>query len=218
MPWFKKSKKHRQPSQQPMYLGIPAHIDIGPPGTNADLAPDIGPEGVFCSAESSNRWSLSTCKDLKVGFACVCRVWWMLPKRAARNIWVVFRDRSGDRQLHASDASTPTHGREDGVTRACILLQLMGPMSMILIGLREREDPSTTPNEKRSRSAPDFSLTENQSEVQNQVKCKGRGTVTKRPPEVPPERTFGVSVPARTHMTLSSQGGLGVSVGAPVAS
>ncbi|KAF9644493.1 hypothetical protein BDM02DRAFT_943873 [Thelephora ganbajun] len=40
MRWFKKSKKSRQPSQQPMSLGIPA-LGISP-----DLVPEIEPEAV----------------------------------------------------------------------------------------------------------------------------------------------------------------------------
>ena len=47
MPLFKKSKKSRQPSQQPMSLGIPTHIAIGALGINAELDPAIGPEGVL---------------------------------------------------------------------------------------------------------------------------------------------------------------------------
>ena len=46
-----KSKKSRQPSQQPAALGIPAHIAAGPLGFGAIL--DLGnyPEGVLCSIE-----------------------------------------------------------------------------------------------------------------------------------------------------------------------
>ena len=43
-PWFKKSKKSRQASQQTAALGIPTHIAVGPLGLSADLAPDISPE------------------------------------------------------------------------------------------------------------------------------------------------------------------------------
>ena len=56
MPWFKKSKKSRQPSQQAAALGIPTHVAVGPLGLSADLAPDISPEGVSRSMKSSNRW------------------------------------------------------------------------------------------------------------------------------------------------------------------
>ncbi|KAF9644995.1 hypothetical protein BDM02DRAFT_3272053 [Thelephora ganbajun] len=130
MRWFKKPKKSRQPSQQPMYLGTPT-LSI-----NSDPAPDIGPEGVSNEGGSP----------------------------------VVSQDRSQDRQLHASGASTPIHGREDGVTQ------------------HERELPSNASSEKSSHSAPDLSSAERPSEVQNRVECKERRTVTKQPPEAPPER------------------------------
>ncbi|KAF9644486.1 hypothetical protein BDM02DRAFT_944233 [Thelephora ganbajun] len=132
MRWFKKSKKSRQPSQQPTSLGIPTL------GINLNPAPDIGPEGV--SNEEGSR--------------------------------VVSRDRSEDRQLRASGTSTPTHGREDGVTL-----------------LREREDerqvPSNVSSDKFSHSSPDLSSAERPSEVQNRVECKGRRTVTKQSLEAP---------------------------------
>ena len=39
-----------------MSLGIPTHIAVGPLDFNAELDPNIGPEGVFRPAKSSNRW------------------------------------------------------------------------------------------------------------------------------------------------------------------
>ena len=54
MPWFKKSKKSRQPSKQTASLGIPTHIAGVPLGISADLAPDINPEGVFRSVRSTS--------------------------------------------------------------------------------------------------------------------------------------------------------------------
>ncbi|KAF9646545.1 hypothetical protein BDM02DRAFT_3118483 [Thelephora ganbajun] len=85
------------------------------------------------------------------------------------------RDRSGDRRLHASGASTPTHGREDGVT-------------LLLEREHEREVPSNAPNQQLSYDIPDLSSAESQSEVRNRVECEDRGTVTRQPPEPPPER------------------------------
>ncbi|KAF9642890.1 hypothetical protein BDM02DRAFT_3192519 [Thelephora ganbajun] len=121
------------------------------------------------------------------------------------------RDRSGGRRPHASGASTPIHGREDGVTRGYILLQLMGPMSMILIVLREREDerqvPSSAPNEQPSHDAPDLSSAERQSEVQNRVECEDRETVTEQPPEAPPEHISEDDHIGRdAHDTVQSRG------------
>ena len=55
MSWFKKSKKSRQPSRQPASLGIPTHIAVGLLGISADLAPEIGSEGAFCSVKPSKR-------------------------------------------------------------------------------------------------------------------------------------------------------------------
>ena len=47
MPWFKKSKKPLQPSQQHASLGIPAHIAAGPLGFGATLG--VYPTGVLRS-------------------------------------------------------------------------------------------------------------------------------------------------------------------------
>ena len=47
MPWLKKSKKSRQPSQQPASLGIPAHIAAGPLGFGATLDLGIYPAGTL---------------------------------------------------------------------------------------------------------------------------------------------------------------------------
>lgn len=49
MPWFKKSKKPLQPSQQHASLGIPAHIAAGPLGFGATLDSNVYPQGGFCS-------------------------------------------------------------------------------------------------------------------------------------------------------------------------
>jgi hypothetical protein len=54
MSLFKKFKKSRQPSQQPVSLGIPTNIAIGPLGFNADLDLDAGPEGAFRSVGSDD--------------------------------------------------------------------------------------------------------------------------------------------------------------------
>ncbi|KAF9643442.1 hypothetical protein BDM02DRAFT_1470175 [Thelephora ganbajun] len=82
-----------------------------------------------------------------------------------------FRDRSGDRRLHASDASTPIHGREDAAT-------------LVREREHEREVPPNAPNERPSGyNAPDLSSAERQPEVQNRMECEDRGTVTKQPPE-----------------------------------
>lgn len=40
MPWFRKPKKSRQPSQQPGSLGIPTHIAAGPLGFSVVLSAD----------------------------------------------------------------------------------------------------------------------------------------------------------------------------------
>ncbi|KAF9646551.1 hypothetical protein BDM02DRAFT_3003105 [Thelephora ganbajun] len=105
---------------------------------------------------------------------------------------VAFRDRSGDRRLHVSGSSTQTHGCEDAVTRGYILLQLIRPMSVILIVLREREHEreilSNAPNQQPSYDAPSLSSAERQSEAQNRVEREDRGTVTKQSLEAPPER------------------------------
>ncbi|KAF9645520.1 hypothetical protein BDM02DRAFT_3131034 [Thelephora ganbajun] len=91
---------------------------------------------------------------------------------------VASRDRSEGRQPHASGASTPIRGCEDGVTL-----------------LRKREDEREAPlnasSEKFSHSTPDLSSAERPSEVQNRVECKERRTVTEQPPETPLERILG---------------------------
>ncbi|KAF9643223.1 hypothetical protein BDM02DRAFT_3192003 [Thelephora ganbajun] len=163
MPWVKKPKKSRQPSQQPMSLGIPTHIAIGPLGISTDLAPDIGPEAV----------------------------------NNGRGSRVVFRDRGMDQRPLASGASTPTHGREDGVT---------------LLHEREHEPevPPNAPNEQLSHDAPDLSSAGRQSEVRNRVECEDRATVTERPPEAPPEHiSEGDHTGKYAHDTVQS-GGSGV--------
>lgn len=47
MPWFKKSRKSRQPSKQPASLGIPTHIAAGPLGFGATLDLGIYPKGTL---------------------------------------------------------------------------------------------------------------------------------------------------------------------------
>ncbi|KAF9644057.1 hypothetical protein BDM02DRAFT_1236254 [Thelephora ganbajun] len=114
-----------------------------------------------------------------------------------------------------SGASTPTHGREDGVIRGYVPLQLMRPMiSMILTVLHEQEHerqvPSNTPNEQLSYDAPDLFSTERQSEVQNRVECQDPRTVTKQPPEAPPKCiSKDDHTGKRAHDTVQS-GGSGV--------
>ena len=55
MPLFKRSGRSRQPSQQPAFFGIPAHIAVSPLGFGADLGLGAGPEGRFWSVKSGNR-------------------------------------------------------------------------------------------------------------------------------------------------------------------
>jgi hypothetical protein len=54
MSFFKKIKKSRQPSKQPLSLGVPTQIAIGALGISADLDPDSGPEGVLHSRGSGD--------------------------------------------------------------------------------------------------------------------------------------------------------------------
>jgi len=49
MQHFKKAKKPRQPSQQPVTLGIPTQIAAGPLGFGVTLDLDTHPEGTFRS-------------------------------------------------------------------------------------------------------------------------------------------------------------------------
>ena len=55
MSFLKRFKKSRQPSKQPMSLGIPTQIAVGALGMNANLDRDVGSEGVFRPAKSRNR-------------------------------------------------------------------------------------------------------------------------------------------------------------------
>ena len=61
MSFFKKSKKSRQPSRQPVSLGIPTQIALGALGISADLDRGVGPGGAFRSvkARSSGRVDLT---------------------------------------------------------------------------------------------------------------------------------------------------------------
>lgn len=73
MSLFKKSNKSRQLSRQPISLGIPTHVAVAALGISADLAPDIGPEGVFrpVTPELIGSISLSSLRRYKrraVGF------------------------------------------------------------------------------------------------------------------------------------------------------
>ena len=53
MRFFNKSKKSRQPSQQPTSLGIPTNIAVGALGIGAELDLNVGPRGMFRSVEIS---------------------------------------------------------------------------------------------------------------------------------------------------------------------
>ena len=48
MPWYKKSKKRRQPAQNPISFIIPTNIVVGPLGISAGLVPV---DGAFRSVE-----------------------------------------------------------------------------------------------------------------------------------------------------------------------
>jgi len=118
MPLFKKSKKPRQPRQQPASSGIPTHIVVKPLGISADLAPDNSPEGAFRSVTDGA--DLTTVAGVDDG-------------RGSR---VVLRDGSVDRRLDPSSPSTSIPGREDGITSGYILPQPR-PILMILMVLHE---------------------------------------------------------------------------------
>jgi len=171
MPWFKKSKKSRQPSQQ-LALGIPTHIAVGPLGLNADLDPNAGSEGKRNPAIDGT--DLTTVAGLNSG----------------RTSSIIHRD-SVNRRLDSSSTSTPTSRHEDVITRGRIVLQLMDPMLMILAAVNEHGVTSHDPSKEPGHAAHDLHSTDPQSEAQDRGEREDQGAVADRPSEASPERVPG---------------------------
>jgi len=171
MPWFKKSKKSRQPSQQ-LALGIPTHIAVGPLGLNADLDPNAGSEGRRNPA--IDRTDLTTVSGVTSG----------------RTSSIIHRD-SVNRRLDSSSNSTPISRHEDVITRGRIVLQLMDLILTILAAVNERDGASNDPSKEPGRAAHDLHSADPQSEAQNRGERKDQGAVADRPPEASPERPPG---------------------------
>ena len=106
MPWYKKSKKSRQPSQQPAALGIPAHIAAGPLGFGANLDLGVYPEGTLFSIEIWRPMALIPMYMVGVNNGGGSRIT-LLPEG------------SEDQRLHASGAATQTPEHESDTGGGC---------------------------------------------------------------------------------------------------
>ena len=106
MSFVKKLKKSRQPSKQPMSLGIPTQIAVGVLGMSADLDTGVGSGGPFRSARNReiDRVDLTIAPDEN-------------DRRGSR---IVIPDSSKIQQAHPSSSSTPFREREDNLTCMCI--------------------------------------------------------------------------------------------------
>jgi len=129
-------------------------------------------------------------------------------ERASR---IITRDSGEYQRLRVSGASTPTSGREGGVTRECVLLLQMGLVLTVPIAAHaqehkrereqehkqehgqgrkrehERELSPNPPNEQPSRDA--HLHTEVKSEVRNQGERRDQGTVDEPPAKSPPKHS-----------------------------
>ena len=80
------------------------------------------------------------------------------------------------------DPSGTSPEREDVTTRGCILLQLMGPMLMILTALDEQGVPLNAPNEELGHNAPALHRAETKSEARrNRGESEDQGIAVERP-------------------------------------
>jgi hypothetical protein len=101
---------------------------------------------------------------------------------------IVFQDSSEAQRSRASGTLIPHRDREHSIPHTCILLELIGPVSTILLAehrLHEHKVPSDAPNDQLGHTAPDISLS---VDVRDHER-KGQGTVLNRPPEPPVENT-----------------------------
>ena len=106
MPLFKRSKKSRQPSKQSISLGIPTQIALGVVGINAELDPEIAPEGLFHLVKSMSLFCRS---DRAAG------------ENNAKGSRIVLRDSREFQRSSVPGTPTPTREGEDGITTICII-------------------------------------------------------------------------------------------------
>ena len=106
---FKKSKKSRQPSQQPMSLLVPTQIAVGPLTASADLDKEDLSRGAFRS-----NWNRETdWIDLTIAPG----------ENSGRTSRVSLRDVNVVQRPRPSGASTSTRQPEGDITRTCTLPQ-----------------------------------------------------------------------------------------------
>lgn len=180
MSFFKKIKKSRQPSRQPMSLGIPTSIAVGALGIGADLDLSAGHGGVFRSMRSMN------------GLARLTAAAGENNERGSR---IVLQNNSEAQRPSPSGALTPARERGDDIKRRSILLQLIAPILMISTAVHEirgRKDPSDTHEEQLGHIVPNLSFTTpGESGVHDQRGKGGKGTVVEQIPEALVEHVSG---------------------------
>jgi hypothetical protein len=103
---FKKSKKSRPPTQQPVHPGNPTHTAVGALGDSANLESDSGRESTFRSG-----WTLMGV-DLTIPPGT----------DGGSGSGIVSQNSGVGQRPIGSGVLTPTPGHEDGDTRGCIPL------------------------------------------------------------------------------------------------
>ena len=175
MRWFKRHKKSRQHSQQPVSLGTPSNIGAVPLGIRVEIDPGAGSEGVLRRVESRNPCGAGLTTAAGAG--------------DGGGSWVVLQDAPEDQRYHPSGTSTPTLSHADDVTRGCTLLP-RGWLILTLLAIapdqeRKQNAPSNVLDEHLSHKMPDTFRTEGESKTQD------KRTTAKRPAMIPPEHVSG---------------------------
>lgn len=98
---------------------------------------------------------------------------------------ITLRENTVDKRPNPSGPSTPAPGHASDIARVCILLQLMGPVLMILTGVHEPDVTSNIPNKEPDRAAHDL-RTCSQSEPQYRGEREDQRAAAEGPSEVPP--------------------------------
>ena len=177
MPWFKKSKKSRTPSEHPISLVIPTHVALGPLGFSADLGIDTA--GMYVQLGVN----LTTCDSLDAissGFNGEGS------RISLLNRW------AGGRRFPASE-TTPTPADGNDVADEC-RLWLPGLIFTTLLTPQtpeyEHEAHSSLRKEELDQNASNLRSVDGKSEARDRGEHEWKETVTKRSPELAHQPAF----------------------------
>ena len=153
-----------------MSLVIPSHVAVGALGFNAEVDPDLEPEGIFSSAKSGDQLIEPT----------------SVPgTNNGRGSRIAFRNSDEGQRPGASTALTHTAEPQDNATHGCTPPRLIAPMSTVSIAAHEQEREkegkftSSVVGTGFSHNPP---FVEQESEVESQrQERENKGIVTRRP-------------------------------------